>query len=217
MENELKIKKLHWWYYPCKYGFDFIVCLLALILLSPLFLILALAVKFTSKGPILYKDRRVGKGGRFFNVLKFRTMFSDANEHPEKYFNQEQLELWIRERKVEEDPRITKIGKFLRKTSLDELPQLINIIKGEMSLVGPRPVIEKENTDFFTLEERKIIYSARPGITGYWQVHGRNEVSYLSGERGRLTLEYFEYRSLWQDFKILLLTVPTVLSTKGAE
>lgn len=216
MAETIKVKKLHWWYYPCKYAFDFLVALLTVILFSLLLLILMLIVKFSSRGPIFYKDQRVGKNGKLFNCLKFRTMYVDANEHPEKYFTPEQLELWERERKVDEDPRITKVGKLLRKTSLDELPQLFNILAGQMSLVGPRPVTEKENNDFFTEEERQIIYTARPGITGYWQVHGRNEVSYLSGERTRLTLEYFEYRSLWLDFKILVLTIPTVLSTKGA-
>ena len=216
MEETYKVKKLHWWYYPIKYSFDFLMALIGVILLSWLYIILAILVKCTSKGKILFRDVRVGKNGKIIHVLKFRTMFSDANENPGKYMTKEQMEEWKKERKLERDPRVTKIGHVLRKTSLDELPQLFNILAGQMSLVGPRPITPAEEKKNYTPEQIKIIRLARPGITGYWQVNGRNNATYAGGERARLNLAYFEQRSLWLDVKILFKTVPTVLTKKGA-
>ena len=144
-------------------------------------------------------------------------MYNNAEERIETYLSKEELEKWKTDRKIENDPRITKIGKILRKTSIDELPQLFNIFIGNMSIVGPRPVIEKEYNDHYTEEERKLILSVRPGLISYWSVHGRSNVDYKSGERQKLELEYFNHRSIWFDFWIVLSAVPAVLSGKGAK
>ena len=150
-------------------------------------------------------------------VLKFRTMYVDAETNIEKYLTPEQIKAWKEERKLENDPRITKIGNFLRKSSLDELPQLFNILIGQMSIVGPRPISKREYDAYYNDEEKKILSTARPGLTGYWQVYGRNEVDYASGERSKLTMEYFKKRSLLLDLKIIFKTFAVVISGKGAE
>lgn len=144
-------------------------------------------------------------------------MVYDAETNIEKYLTPEQIQIWNRERKLDNDPRITKFGKFLRKTSLDELPQLFNILFGSMSIVGYRPMTEKEVNSHFTLKEREVLKKARPGLTGYWQVYGRSDVSFISGKRQQLEIEYFSKRSLWFDFKLIILTIPAVLNENGAK
>lgn len=139
-------------------------------------------------------------------------MVQDANDL-EKYLTTEQIEEYRINIKLKNDPRITKVGRFLRKTSLDEIPQLINILKGEMSFVGPRPVTTEELKNFGN--EGKLLLSATPGVTGYWQIHGRGDSTYKTGERQRLELYYIQHRSLWLDAKILIGTIPVVLSTRG--
>ncbi|HBM70436.1 MAG TPA: hypothetical protein DEF61_04745 [Firmicutes bacterium] len=213
----LEPRKVGFFYFAFKYIFDFLFSFSFILILSPLFLILILTVKLSSKGPAFFLDKRVGKGGKIINVIKFRSMYIDAETKPEKYLNEEQMKIWKTERKLEDDPRITKVGKFLRKTSLDELPQLFNIIAGQMSLVGPRPISKWEFDTYFNEEEKKVLLTARPGLTGYWQVYGRNEVDYASGARSRMTMEYFNKRSLWLDLKIIFRTVAVVISRKGAE
>ena len=144
-------------------------------------------------------------------------MYFDAESNIDRYLTPEQKEIWLRERKLDDDPRITKFGKFLRKTSIDELPQIFNIFIGQMSVVGPRPMSEREIRDEFTEEQRNIIFLARPGLTGYWQVNGRSEVDFESGKRQEMEVEYFYKRGLWFDFKLIFKTIPAVLAHKGAK
>lgn len=204
-------------YFSLKRIFDFVSSFLLFVIISPLMLLLALLVLFSSRGPILFKDPRLGKNGKNIKVLKFRTMYIDSESNPQKYFSKEQMEEWKTERKVKNDPRITRLGKFLRKTSLDELPQLFNIIGGSMSVVGPRAITQRELTSFYTEEQQKVFLSAKPGLTGYWQAYGRSTVTYESGERTKMELAYFEKRSLLFDLKIIFATIPAVLSHKGAQ
>lgn len=192
--------------------FDIINSTLAIIILSPVFVILALLVKFTSKGPILYKHKRIGKNGKPFSMLKFRTMKNDKRPIEEQ-LTKEQLEQFYKEFKVDNDPRVTKIGKFLRKTSLDELPQLFNIFVGQMSVVGPRPIIDIETGKYGLT--KKVLLSVRPGLTSYWACHGRSSVDYT--ERVNMELYYIKHRSLWLDFKIIILTAVKVFKHEGAK
>ena len=200
-----------------KRAFDIFCSFLAIVVLSWFLLIMAILVKVTSKGPVLFKDKRVGRNGKEIKVYKFRSMYVDAESRLREYLTEEQYQNWLVERKIDNDPRITKLGKFIRKTSIDELPQLFNILKGDMSIVGPRPITKLEIDLNFTEEERKILLLARPGLTGYWQVYGRSDVDYASGERQRLELEYYSHRGFWFDIKLILLTVPAVLKSKGAQ
>ena len=195
---------------------DIVASLLAIIILFIPMLIIGLLVKFTSKGPVFFKDKRVGKGGKEITVLKFRSMYIDAESNIDKYLTEEQKIQWVRERKLDPDPRITKVGRFIRKTSLDELPQIFNIFKGDLSIVGPRPITKKEMDTNYNDYEKSILTLARPGLTGYWQVCGRSNVNYESGERQKLELEYFEKRGFWFDIGIIFKTIPAVLRSKGA-
>lgn len=197
--------------------FDIITSLIVILLFSWLLLIIFIVVIFSTKGHPIFKDHRIGKNGKEIKVYKFRSMVYDAETNIEKYLTPEQIEIWKEERKLDNDPRITKVGKFLRKTSLDELPQLFNILFGSMSVVGYRPMTEREITQYFSPEEQEILKKARPGLTGYWQVYGRSDVSFLSGKRQKLEIEYFTKRSLWFDFKLIILTIPAVINEKGAK
>lgn len=217
MDNKITPRKVGFFYFFSKYTFDFFVSLISIIILLPAFIIIGIIVKCSSKGPIFFVDKRVGKNEKMIGVLKFRTMYVDAETNIEKYLSPEQIKAWKEERKLENDPRITKIGNFLRKSSLDELPQLFNILVGQMSIVGPRPISKREYDAYYNDEEKKILSTARPGLTGYWQVYGRNEVDYASGERSKLTMEYFKKRSLLLDLKIIFKTFAVVISGKGAE
>lgn len=214
-----KSRKLkgNWFYFLVKRIFDFINSLLAIILLGLVMLGVAIAVKSTSKGPAIFADRRVGKNGEIIKVLKFRSMYIDAEVNIDSYLSPEQKAIWLKERKLDNDPRITKVGRFIRKTSLDELPQLFNIFIGTMSFVGTRPITERELTGNFTPEQQLILKSGKPGLTGYWQVYGRGSAEYFNGERQKLELEYFYRRGLFFDLKLLILTVPAVLKHKGAK
>lgn len=217
MDNKITPRKVGFFYFFSKYTFDFLVSLISIIILLPAFIIIGIIVKCSSKGPIFFVDKRVGKNEKMIGVLKFRTMYVDAETNIEKYLTPGQIKAWKEERKLENDPRITKIGNFLRKSSLDELPQLFNILVGQMSIVGPRPISKREYDAYYNDEEKKILSTARPGLTGYWQVYGRNEVDYASGERSKLTMEYFKKRSLLLDLKIIFKTFAVVISGKGAE
>lgn len=199
-------------YCAVKRCFDVVFSLLCLLLLSPLLLLIALVILLEDRGPVIYRRRCVGANGGY-DMLKFRTMVTDADDL-EKHLTPEQIAEYRGNIKLRDDPRVTKTGRFLRRTSLDELPQLMNILRGEMSFVGPRPVVEEELKYFG--ENGALLLSARPGITGYWQVHGRSDCTYESGERQRLELYYVQHRSLRLDALILLQTVPAVLSTRGA-
>ena len=143
-------------------------------------------------------------------------MYFDANDNPDKYFTPEQKEVWLRERKVDNDPRITKFGKFLRKTSLDELPQLFNILFGTLSVIGWRPISKQETMNFYP-DELKILYSGKPGLTGYWQVVARSNADFESGERQKLELEYYSKRGFWYDLGLIFRTIPAILKKRGAK
>ncbi len=202
---------------------DLVGSILALILLSPVFLAIYLAIKLTSKGPVLFRQERVGQYLSTFTLLKFRTMqvSSDPRIHRDyvKRFISGQVHSETTARgqdvvyKITEDPRVTRVGRFLRKTSLDELPQLINVLKGEMSLVGPRPAIPYELENYELWHKRRVL-EAKPGITGLWQVSGRSKMSF--DDMVRLDLRYARTWSLWLDFKILFQTIRAVLSREGA-
>jgi len=196
--------------YAVKRTFDLVVSVIALVLLSPVLLVIAAAVKFSSRGPIIYPSMRPGMAGRPFRCLKFRTMLADADKSQDEL---EQLnELSGALFKIRDDPRLTPIGRTLRRFSLDELPQLINVIRGEMSLVGPRPLPMR---DFERLEEwHKKRYLVLPGITGLWQVSGRAELDF--DELVRLDFLYLERWSMLLDLSILLKTIPAVFSRRGA-
>lgn len=197
--------------------FDILCSFLAIAILSPLLLILFIVQLFLTKGHPIFYDRRVGQHGKRIYVYKFRSMAYDAETNIDKYLTPEQKEIWLRERKLDNDPRITKFGRFLRKTSIDELPQLFNILFGSMSFVGPRPLSEREWLEHFDDEGRRVLGLAKPGLTGYWQAYGRSNVTFESGERQRMELEYFAKRNLWFDFMILLKTIPAVFNEDGAQ
>ena len=213
-ENKRKIKG-NMWYFFWKRVFDIFFSFLAILILLLPMMIVGIIVKITSKGPMIFKDRRVGKNKKIINVYKFRSMYIDAEKNIDKYLTPEQKEIWLRERKLDNDPRITKFGKFIRKTSLDELPQLFNILFGQMSFVGTRPITIHELEDNFTDEQQKIIVSGKPGLTGYWQIYGRGSAEYFDGERQNLELEYYYKRSLMFDLKLIILTIPAVFKAKG--
>ena len=214
--DNLPYKKVSGWYRFWKRTFDIVVSGIAILVLSPLLLILYIAAWASSKGTGIFHDNRVGKDHKPIHVYKFRSMYADAEENIDKYLNKKQKKEWKKERKVKNDPRITPVGNFLRKTSLDELPQLFNIFKGTMTIVGPRPITELELQTHFTPEEQEILLSARPGLLGYWGVMGRNDVEYGKG-RQKLELDYFKLRGLWFDFCLILRAVPAVLHGKGAK
>ena len=196
--------------YAVKRTFDLVGSALALVVLSPVLLVIAAAVKLSSRGPIIYPSMRPGMAGKPFRCLKFRTMLADADKSQDEL---EQLnELSGALFKIRDDPRLTPIGRTLRRFSLDELPQLVNVIRGEMSLVGPRPLPMR---DFERLEEwHKKRYLVLPGITGLWQVSGRAELDF--DELVRLDFLYLERWSMFLDLSILLKTIPAVISRRGA-
>jgi len=193
---------------------DLIVSILALIVFLPIMLLIAAGVKATSPGPVLFAHRRLGRGGRYFNCLKFRTMASNSAqvlaEHLAK--SPEARAEWARDHKLRNDPRITWFGRFLRRSSLDELPQLLNVVRGEMSVVGPRPIVLDEVAKY----GRYITYytSVTPGITGLWQISGRNDTSYR--RRVAIDTSYARNRSAQLDLAIMLRTLPAVLQANGA-
>lgn len=211
----IKVKGSYWYYFT-KRVFDFFVSLVTIIIFSWLFLILLIINFISTQGHPIFKDKRIGYKGKKVNVYKFRSMFYDAELNIDKYLSLEQKNIWLRERKLDNDPRITKFGNFLRKTSLDELPQFFNILFGSLSVVGWRPITQRE-LDEFNSAEQKIMLSGKPGLTGYWQVYGRGEATYESGERQKIELEYFTKRGFWYDLGLIFKTIPVVLSHKGAK
>lgn len=203
-------------YFISKRIFDFISSFCAIILVSWLLLIIWIINLFVTKGHPIFKDKRIGYKGKEIKVYKFRSMYYDAESNIDKYLTPEQKEIWIKERKLDNDPRITKFGHFLRSTSLDELPQLFNILFGSMSVIGWRPISKREFDEFYP-SEQKILVSGKPGLTGYWQVYGRGESTFESGERQKTELEYFSKRSFWFDISLIFKTIPAVLKHKGAK
>lgn len=194
-------------------GFDVAVAAIAIIALLPLLLIIALMVRVTSTGPVVFRQKRVGRDGVMFPCLKFRSMVVDAQAQLDRLLAQseEARQEWDRDQKLRRDPRITPIGEFLRKTSLDELPQLFNILVGQMSIVGPRPIVEGEIIRYGSRFGHYC--SVRPGLTGLWQISGRNDVSYAM--RVRLDSLYAQRRSLGLNVAICFKTVPAILTSRG--
>lgn len=197
-----------------KRAFDLLVGLLILTGLLPFMVFIGVLIKLESKGPVIFAHRRLGKGGAEFNCLKFRTMVSNAQQVLVELLenDQEAYEEWNSDFKLKNDPRVTRIGRFLRSTSLDELPQIINVLKGEMSLVGPRPIIRDEIVKYGDKIEN--YYRVTPGITGLWQVNGRNDVDYK--KRVQIDTWYIRNWSLWLDITLIIRTIKVVFGRKGA-
>ena len=214
--TEIQARKTTVAYHFFKRVFDIGISSLAIMALSGLFLLLTIICLIATKGHPFYADVRVGRNGRDIKVYKFRTMYYDAEENIDDYLDYNQKKQWKKERKVDNDPRVTRLGNFLRKTSLDELPQLFNILFGTMSLVGVRPMTRKEIQDNYTLEQTQLIYGSKPGLTGVWQVLGRNDIDFESGRRQKLDMLYFKNRGFRYDTKLVFLTVPAVITQKGA-
>ena len=204
-------KKKEGFYLFVKRVTDILGALIGLILLSPIFLIVAIAIKLDSKGPIIFGHTRKGLGGKDIKVYKFRTMYENSKEIFDN-FTEEQKQEFYKNFKLDNDPRITKIGNFLRRSSIDELPQLINILNGSMSIVGPRPIVEKEIALYG--EYAPKLFSVVPGLTGYWQANGRSDTTYQ--ERIKMDMYYIDNRSLGLDLKIIFKTFSSVIKGEGA-
>lgn len=204
-------------YFFVKRTFDIFASLILIVLLIVPMFIIGIINVFPTKGAPFYLDKRVGKKGKIFKLIKYRSMYKDANTRLEHYLTKEQLEEFKTERKMANDPRITPFGNFLRKTSLDELPQLFNIFIGSMSFVGPRAVVLDELEQNYSKDEFNLIVSVRPGLLSNWGVNGRSNVNYKNGERQRLELEYFKKRSLIFDLKIIFKAFGAVISQNGAQ
>lgn len=200
---------------PVKRIFDIFFSMLALLIASPCIFIIALVIKITTRGNIFYSHERIGRGGKRFRCYKFRTMHPDADERLKLILKNDpkMRKEWEQKHKLSNDPRITMIGGFLRKTSLDELPQFFNVLKGDMSVVGPRPVVQTELSRHFGPKAGKI-FSIRPGITGPWQVSGRSDTTYST--RVMLDEKYVDNHSLMVDLKLIAKTIPSMISSKGA-
>jgi len=194
--------------------FDILIALGVLLFTLPLLIGVAIAVKLSDHGPVLFGHHRIGAGGRIFRCWKFRSMVVDADARLAALLQADPAaeREWARDHKLRRDPRITRLGEFLRRSSLDELPQLFNVLAGEMSIVGPRPIVAAEAPKYGA--RLQSYYRVRPGITGLWQVSGRNDTSY----RRRVALDavYARNKTLALDVKILLLTIPAVLLAKGS-
>lgn len=190
---------------------DVILSSIALVVLSPIFAIIALAIKLESKGPVFFKHTRIGKNGKIIKIYKFRTMVENAEELIKK-FTPEQMKEYKENYKLTNDPRITKVGGLLRKTSLDELPQLVNIIKGELSIIGPRPVVQDELEKYGPNAQKFL--SVTPGLTGYWAANGRSSTTYE--ERMEMELYYVDNMSLLLDLKVFFKTFGAVIKREGA-
>lgn len=205
-----------------KRALDLVGASLGLIFLSPLFLLISILIKLDSPGPAIFKQKRVGKNGHLFTFYKFRSMYVDGDEEIHRSYVSQLIRGEAKKVakvvgakkvfKIADDPRVTQLGRVLRRTSLDELPQLFNVLKGEMSLVGPRPPIPYEVELYEDWQMKRL--SVLPGITGYWQVEGRANKDY--NEMVRMDLHYIENWSLWLDLKILFKTIKVVLSREGA-
>jgi lipopolysaccharide/colanic/teichoic acid biosynthesis glycosyltransferase len=190
---------------------DIVGAILGIIVLSPFLIIIAILIKLDSKGPILFSHKRLGQGGKIIKVYKFRTMVSNAEDLLKKMTPEQKIE-YEKNFKLENDPRITKLGKFFRESSIDELPQLLNVLKGEMTAVGPRPIVPTELKKYGNYGEKLL--SVKPGLTGSWQTSGRSDTTYE--ERIQLDMEYIDTRTLWIDIKIAFKTLVVVLKKSGA-
>ncbi len=193
---------------------DILIASVALVFFLPLFAVIALAIKLTDPGPVFFGHRRIGLGGKSFRCWKFRSMVVDAEARLEAILTQnpEAAREWAEHQKLTDDPRVTRLGNFLRRSSLDELPQLFNVLMGEMSIVGPRPIVETEAARYG--HHFALYCLVRPGITGLWQISGRSDIHYF--ERVLLDVRYVSSRTTLRDIRIILLTVPSVLAARGS-
>lgn len=198
-----------------KRAMDVCASLAALIVLSPVFLLVAIAVYVNDPGPVIYGQLRIGQNNKPFRMWKFRSMCMGADKMIDQ-LTPEQMHQYRTEFKIDNDPRITKVGNIIRKLSLDELPQFLNVLTGDMSLVGPRPLIESEIQTHYE-DTYDVLLSVKPGITGYWQAYARNNATYESGERQKMEMYYVRNASLLLDIKILLQTVVSVIKKQGAK
>ena len=189
---------------------DIVASMLGLICLSPIIILVAIAIKIESKGPVLFSQDRVGKDGKIFKMYKMRSMVQNAEELKEKLLEQNEMSGPMF--KMKDDPRITKVGKFIRKTSIDELPQLINVIKGDMSLVGPRPSLPKEVKEFEPWMYERL--AVKPGLTCYWQVMGRNNIDFEDWMK--LDIKYVRERNFFLDIKLIFKTFFVLFGDKNA-
>lgn len=208
---EYKIKHI-----PVKRGFDIIFSLISLVIGLPIYLLVALLIFMTSRGKVIYAHERIGRGGKPFRCYKFRSMYLNADQRLKEILDGNPLlrEEWEKNYKLKKDPRITPFGSFLRKTSLDELPQFWNVLKGDLSIVGPRPVVKEEVEKYLNVKANKIL-SIRPGLTGPWQVSGRSNISCYQ-TRIQLDEYYVDNHSLLLDLKLIIKTIPAILFAKGA-
>lgn len=199
-------------YRALKRAFDIVFsAAVCVILVIPVGLACA-AIALESPGAPIFRQRRVGRGGKPIHILKLRTMVADAHTHPERYLSPDQLETWRREQKVDDDPRITRVGRLLRKTSLDELPQFVNVLTGDLSVIGPRPVTEEETYEYG--DARDLVLSVRPGITGWWQVTQRNDATWQNGSRQMLEVFYVRHASLALDLRVFIRTFKAMKTGK---
>lgn len=197
-------------YNMAKRALDIMASTLGLIILSPILLVVAILIKLESKGPAIFSQKRIGLNKKEFKMYKFRSMVQNAEELKEKLAKENEMSGPMF--KMKNDPRVTKVGRFIRKTSIDELPQLINVLKGEMSLVGPRPSLPKEVSKFEPWMLRRL--SVKPGLTCYWQVSGRNNIDFEDWMK--LDLQYVNDRSFWLDLKLILKTAIVLFGDKNA-
>ncbi|NLJ16518.1 MAG: sugar transferase [Clostridiales bacterium] len=193
-----------------KRAFDIVASLLGIIVLSPLLLVIALIIKFSDKGPVFFVQNRTGKDGKVFKMYKFRSMYVDAEKRRNELLDQNEADGPLF--KIAKDPRVTKIGAFIRKTSIDELPQLFNCLIGNMSVVGPRPLVTYEQDQCTEYQAQRLL--VKPGITCYWQISGRSDLNF--DDLIELDLKYIKERSFLTDIKIIFKTFSAVLKSKGA-
>ena len=194
---------------------DIVAASLALIVSLPITIATAIAIKLEDGGPVIYKSERIGQYGKKFYIYKFRSMKQNADKL-EDMLTPEELARYYKEFKLDNDPRITKVGDFIRRHSIDELPQFFNILKGDMALIGPRPLIAKE-VEVNYPEKKDLLLSLKPGLTGYWQAYARNNVGYENGERQKMELYYIEHACWKMDVKIVWRTAKVVLTGDGAQ
>lgn len=197
-------------YHEIKRGIDVIVALLAIVLFAPVFLVTALAIYIEDGAPVFFIQERNGLHGKIFRMYKFRSMCRDAAKIHQSLLAQNELDGPAF--KMKDDPRLTRVGKFIRKTSIDELPQLLNILKGEMSIVGPRPLPTYETAELNEYQRQRM--NVKPGLTCYWQCSGRNDIPF--GEWMEMDMKYIEDESIFTDARIMVKTVASVITGKGA-
>lgn len=211
VEERLFSASTHVVYRALKRSLDFLCSALAILCLLPVFVVIAVAIKLNDPGPALYVSTRIGKNGKPFRMYKFRSMCMDADAQLAKLAKLNERDGPVF--KIKDDPRVTKVGSFIRKTCIDELPQLFNILKGDMSIVGPRPPLPTEVAQYTPYQRQRL--NATPGLTCYWQVQKGNDTTFE--EWVEMDLQYIKEQSLWVDFKLILLTVRVVLQGKGAD